>query len=427
MSSARGKKGFMLVFAMVIIVLVILSLASIFLISFNDLARAKNASKAMRAYYIAEAGLAKKFMDLRGGSTSAASGTFTLGGGFSGTYSATVTSVSGSTITYRIVSTGTYGGVSRQVSITVKQVSFSRYGYFSNSENELFWFWKTPIWFTTGDHLTGPLFTNDSLNICGNPIFEGPVSSVGSAINYYHGGPPGDNPEFYDSLTLGATAMQTPSSLGLLSSIQTAASTSGGLLLTRATSPLHTQSVTFLSNGTLNYDNGRTSTNYAIPTNGAIYVSTGTVNVSGVVNGSVTLGAASDIYVTGNILYNTDPRVNSSSSDLLGLVSQNNVYVSSSAPYNLEIDAYIVAVSGSFEVYNYDSVLKGDLYLYGGVTQTTRGAVGTFNADTGDKVTGYTKDYEYDARLSLIAPAYFPAAKDSNGRIIYAKVLWAED
>lgn len=423
----RKKDGFILVFVLVIIVLIILSLTALFYISYNDLAIATRASRDMRAYYIAEAGIAKRFMDLRSESSptiGTINGTFTFSGTDSGTFSVTTTLVS--SVTYRLTSAGTYKGVSRTVTFTIRQVSFSRYAYFSNSENQLFWHSKNPIWFTSGDRLTGPLFTNDQLNIHGDPVFEGPVSSVNSSINYYSGGPPDDNPEFKDSLTLGATAMQMPSSLGVLTSIRSAAALSTGLTLTPASSPSHTPIITFLSNGTLNFDNGKTVTNYTLPTNGAIYLSSGSVEVSGIVNGNVTLGAPSNIYVTDHILYNVDPRVDSTSTDLLGLVAQNNVYVDPSAPADLEIDAYVVALTDSFEVYDYAGALKGTLSLYGGVTQVTRGAVGTFNASTGDRVSGYSKNYVYDPRLELIAPVCFPPAKDANNRIIYLKVSWAE-
>ncbi len=428
----KKERGFILVFTLVIIVLVVLSLSALFFIAYNDLTMTTASSRGMRAYYIAEAGLARKFMDLKNGNTGNLSNvSFTLIGSDSGTFSVTVTLVAGGALpTYRLDSTGTYKNVSRQVSISVKQVSFSKFAYFSNYESELFWFWRIPIWFVTGDQLSGPFHTNERINIYGDPVFEGPVSSVSSSINYYHQhttAPYEDNPEFRDSLTLGATGLQMPTTANTLTSIQTAAA-AGGRTLTRASgSGLHTSSVQFLSNGTLNFDNGRDVTNYPMPANGAIYYSsTSNLNVSGIVSGTMTLGAPGDIYITDNILYNSDPRTDPASNDMLGLVAQNNVYVHPSAPSNLEIDAYIVAISNSFEVYDYAGAIKGDLSLYGGVTQANRGTVGTFNPVTGQKASGYTKDYEYDTRLENVAPAYFPVARDANGRLVYRKVSWSE-
>jgi hypothetical protein len=111
---------------------------------------------------------------------------------------------------------------------------------------------------------------------------------------------------------------------------------------------------------------------------------------------------------------------------LLGLVAQNNVTVASSAPYNLEIDGYIVALNSSFTVENYWSGLKGTLTVFGGITQERRGPVSTFDPSTNQKLSGYTKDYRYDERLENEAPLHFPPARDADNRIVYRKVKWSE-
>ena len=128
-----------------------------------------------------------------------------------------------------------------------------------------------------------------------------------------------------------------------------------------------------------------------------------------------------------NTLYNSDPRTNHSSNDLLGLVSKNNVHVDQNAPYDMEIDAYIMALNRSFGVDNYDSIpVKGTLTVYGGITQLYRSGVGTFNPNNNQKTSGYTKNYDYDTRLANIAPPHFPAMKDQTGRVMYKKVRWSE-
>jgi hypothetical protein len=52
------------------LLLVTLTLTTLFVISCNDLSTANTGSKAIRAYYLAEAGIAKKFMQIRDGNTS---------------------------------------------------------------------------------------------------------------------------------------------------------------------------------------------------------------------------------------------------------------------------------------------------------------------------------------------------------------------
>ena len=97
--------------------------------------------------------------------------------------------------TYTLASTGIYKNASKTLILTVRQISYSRYIYLTNLESRS----GTNIWFIGGDIVRGPLHTNDQLNIFNDPTFEGPVSSVSDSINYYHGPPPLDNPDFPDS------------------------------------------------------------------------------------------------------------------------------------------------------------------------------------------------------------------------------------
>ncbi|MFA5146464.1 MAG: hypothetical protein WC515_03695 [Candidatus Omnitrophota bacterium] len=415
------NKGFAIIYTFMFVFLLVLIITAFSSIAYSSLSMANRTCNTMRAYYIAEAGLARKFMDLRSGSTSSLSGTFTIAAGNTGSYSVTVTQVSGGLFpTYRLDSTGTYRNVSERVSLTLKQISCARYAYLSNSEDLMFWWGSQPIWFVTGDRLTGPVYSNDQLNISGSPVFEGAVSSAASSINYYHGGPPTDDPDFQDSLTLGAPVIQLPS---FVNDVKAAAQQPNGVYLTGNTI------MTLLPDGTMNVTNaaqGWISQNMPLPPNGALFVSGGYVDISGTLSGQLTVGTDNNIYVVNNLRYNDDPRINPDSSDALGLVSQNNVLVDINAPFNMEIDAYIVALNSSFSVQGYDSVLKGTLTLYGGMTQQRRGGVGTFNASTNQKVSGYTKNYMYDDRFANVAPLYFPPAVDSNGRIVYLKIVWSE-
>ena len=426
----NGEKGFILVFALVIIMLVVLSLTALFLVSYNDLAMSYTITRGMRAYYIAEAGLAKRFMDLRGedpprtGTSSAQN--FKLVGGDSGSYVTRTTQIAGGSLaTYRIDSVGRYRNVTRRVSLTVRQRSFSSFSYLTNVESQKFGWGTRLVWFKTGDRLTGPVYTNDQFNIYGDPLFEGPVSSASAALNHYHGGSSRDNPEFGTSLTLGVPAIQMPSAkntmVPIINSVQSGYSYPGD---TR---------ITFLSNGTMNVYNyilyGPYIVNRPLPPNGVIYVFSGVANVSGTLSGKVTLGCNGNICIIGNILYNSDPRDNPESPDMLGLVAGGNVIISPGSPDDLEIDAYIVAVNGSFKVDDYvinNCVMKGTLNLCGGISQSNRGAMGAFYSMSGQKGSGYTKNYEYDARLLNTAPVCFPAARDVNNRILYRKIAWSE-
>jgi hypothetical protein len=428
------KKGFVLVFALITALIIITIIMSFAAIASGDLSLAGRTSNTIRAYYLAEAGLSRKFAEIRadtaGHDSDINSATINLSTGNPGSFSVDVTQIGfGVFPTYTLRSTGTYKGVSKIIIMTIRQISVARYIYLTNLETRS----GSPIWFINGDIVRGPMHTNGQINVYRDPTFEGPVSSVSSSINYYNGPPPLDNPDFQQTLTLGAPRIQLPVRAEIIGSIQTAATQAGGLLFTGDTT------VTLISNGTVNVTNdgrgltgvanaGQNWTNYnvPVPANGALFVNSGNVDISGILAGQLTVATNRNIHVVNSILYNTDPRTNPSSTDMLGLVSQNNVMISSSAPNDLEIDGYILALNSSFYLENYTSGLKGTLTLYGGITQVERGAVGTFNASTGMRASGYMKDYNYDARFQDVAPAYFPPAKDANGRIMYMKTLWQE-
>ncbi|MCX5666228.1 MAG: DUF4900 domain-containing protein [Candidatus Omnitrophica bacterium] len=433
------KNGFALVFTLLTALVIITIIISLAAIASGDLSLAKRATNNMRAYYLAEAGLARKFAELRADTASHAASigptNITISPGNPGRFKVDVLQVgAGIFPTFTLTSTGTYpinNGVSKTIILTVRQITIARYIYLTNLETRA----GSPIWFIGGDIVRGPLHTNGQINVYNDPTFEGPVSSVSPSINYYHGPPPLDNPDFQETLTLGAPRIQLPATADIITSISDAArATSGAGLYFKGNT-----TITLISNGTVNITNdGRgltgvanaglrwTNHNVPLPANGALFVNNGDANMSGILSGQLTVGTNKNINVTDSILYNSDPRTNPNSTDMLGLVSQNNVIVKSSAPNNLEIDAYILALNTSFYLENYTSGLKGTLTLYGGITQVERGAVGTFNANTGQRASGYMKDYNYDERFQEVAPAYFPPAKDASGRIMYLKTLWQE-
>ena len=425
------KKGFALVFTLIIAVIMMAIIISLTSIASGDLSLARRTTNTVRAYYLAEAGLARKFAELRSGNLSNINNAvINISIGNPGSFSINVNQVGAGVFpTYNLTSTGTYKGVSKTIVLTVRQITIARYIYLTNSELR----GGSSIWFIGGDIVRGPMHTNGQINIYRDPTFEGPVSSVSTSINYYNGPPPLDNPDFQETLTLGAPRIQLPVTTDIINSIRDNARQAGGLYFAGITT------ATLISNGSVNITNdGRglinvanagqnwTNHNVPLPANSALFVNNGNVNMSGILAGQLTVGTDRNVNIVGNLLYNADPRTNPTSTDMLGVVSQNNVVIASSAPYNLEIDAYILALNNSFYLENYTSGLKGTLTLYGGITQVERGAVGTFNARTGQRASGYMKDYNYDGRFQDVAPAYFPPARDANGRLMYLKTLWQE-
>lgn len=312
---------------------------------------------------------------------------------------------------YRVRSTGTTGTVTQTVTNYLQTDNYSRYIWFTGSES----YGGTNVWFWDLDSLNGPTYTNGHFNIKGDPVFGGEVRSVDDYIRYFNNGiylnssnlsnAPNDEPDFQDTVTLGSDSIDMPTQA---LSLRTA-STSGGLRLTGNTTVL------LNSNGTMNVTNsakGWSNQNMPLPANGVLFVNKGALNISGTLNGRLTAGASGDINITGNILYADDPRVTgSTSTDTLGLISESDVVIDKDASYNLEIDASIMALNTSFILEDYwTGGAKGTLTVFGGIIQKQRGPVGTFSGTT--KISGYSKDYNYDERLLNSPPPFVPTTGD---------------
>lgn len=160
-------------------------------------------------------------------------------------------------------------------------------------------------------------------------------------------------------------------------------------------------------------------TNEAVPTTTGGYgaaspcaygARNGDAFVKGDFHGQLTIATDNYIYVTGDIDY-VD-----STTDILGLIGTNNVFVYNpvkvqSALLNTyssligdsgrEIDAAILSSSHSFVIQNFDrGGSRGTLTVNGSIAQNFRGI-----ASNG--ANGYIKNYGYDARLRYLAPPKF--------------------
>jgi type II secretory pathway pseudopilin PulG len=352
----------------------------------------------------------------------------------------------------------------------------------------------TEINFISADAVNGPLHSNDSFLVCGSPHFNGDTSTSwnkssqpryrtnsGCSPNSPVFANPGD-PKYLSNLAM------PPSN----SSIKTeTAAGNGGCLFTGPTS------ITLNSDGTITTTspfsqqvNGGCVANGtgALPDNGVIYVQSvpsasgdpnfasgcpysspahplpavlvtndanqygcrdGDVFVQGQLLGQLTIAAANNVVITGNITYNGG----TSGTSLLGLVANNFVqvrhpvqlqtttynpaqsgqpsgcgasfdrtdYIRNSqgkyvqricsanltgAQSNPTIDAAIIAVNHSFTVpYWQRGDGLGTLTVTGAIAQRFRGPVGTNSG--GSVVTGYAKSYVYDQRLKYLSPPKF--------------------
>ncbi len=283
-----------------------------------------------------------------------------------------------------------------------KYNSFSLFAWMTNFEGNVFWITADTVW--------GRVHSNGMLHVNGRPVFYEKVTTSksfnpkpGTGIN---------RAIFKKGYETGVATIDFPTDLSVLIS----ASSSGGA---RYNTDIW---VTFYPGTSANNDGFaviKTSPSASTADtvylgsggfNGAIY-STGRVRVKVTVDGQVTLGSGSDMYIDDDIRYEQNPRIVSSSDDLLGLVSNRDILVADNPANNLncEIDACIFARSGSFKAENYYTrPVSGELRLFGSIVQDTRGAVGTFGRS--GILSGFSKRYRFDTRLNdpQFRPPFYP-------------------
>lgn len=308
------------------------------------------------------------------------------------------------TSTGRVPNNLTNSYIQRQIMVRIEKKSFAQYIYVT--DNETVEGTGQRIWFISGDTIRGPLHSNDTININGNPVFEGKVTTARN-LNIA-----GGNPVFRQGYETGVPPLELPTSNQELK----AWAQQDGYYYYGETN------ITLLSNGYLQISNqsalSQGPTGLAsLPSNGVIFVdgqagakwnpTNGDAYIQGVLSGNLTIGAKNNIYITGDITYNNDQN------DMLGLVAENYVYINhynrynnDVAPYNVTVEAAIFALNHSFgfERYNQGSA-KGTLTVKGTIAQRYRGAVGTFSG--GSRLTGYAKNYWYDERMKYDEPPHF--------------------
>ena len=333
-----------------------------------------------------------------------------------GTYTVTIDPDDANATTYlkayTIVSSGQVGDVQRRIEIEVKATTFNYYAYMTGDEGGT-------IWFHGGDVVEGPTHSNDQISITQNPVFMGKLTS--SANSFNQGNP--FNPDFQQGYQLGVPPIAFPTQQDVINNYWSLNSEPPGLVID-ATYSKHS-SIVFNGDGTLTYnvwhynwwgfpvyDVLNESASIAA-LNGLIWVD-GDVQVEGVVDGEVSIVSTDNMYITDDIVYASSDaagRPPEGCDDLLGLVSFKNIIVDDNTANrdNLVVNGALLTLGNSFTVENYNQGSpRGDLTIWGSLSQKVRGPVGTFSWG-GWTSTGYDKDYHYDSRLAERPPPYFPA------------------
>ena len=165
-----------------------------------------------------------------------------------------------------------------------------------------------------------------------------------------------------------------------------------------------------------------------------IYVNGSVTSLKGTVqrDTEVTVSCENDAVIQGNILYSDYTSASGSPGDedyvppnaedavnLLGVVSWGgNIRIGTSAPNNINIHGILMARGGMFTVDGYDDYggSRGTATLLGGVITEFYGPFGLFNGYTGEQLSGYGRDFNYDSRTQMgKSPPYFPTLKTFIG------------
>jgi len=329
-----------------------------------------------------------------------------------GSYTVTVNIINAFTNTRQICSVGHYEGFSDTVLVTLKPSSFSKFAYYSVSEG------NNPTYWITGDTVWGPLHTQDKLTISGDPVFNGKVTTLTHFVTKGY-----SNPEFNGGYQTGVNMPLPPGGTASVKSL----ADNGGADFTGH----DTVYVKFAGDSIkYKYSYGSSYTSVLAKTfapNGAIFATGATLRLQGTVTGQYSIGASQittgsgkkatktggDVYLDGSIVYNTDPRSNPGSTDMLGIVAQNNVLITDNNANkgDINIDASVYAETGGFGSENYDTrSLAGTINLYGGIQQNGRLPVGTFHTNGSNLylISGFLKNYRYDDRLMIASPPGYP-------------------
>jgi hypothetical protein len=397
----------------------------------------------------------------------------------------------------QVTSTGRVRGVQRTVRANLRRKGFLDYLYLTDFESldpqsgyysdpatatsrcsEYWWQGRSTsycvrISFVTGDTINGPLHTNDTISVNGNPRFNGKATtaysgqmscSASSSFTWRWYGLSGcsDRPVFQsgDPEVVPILPLPTTNTASKAETDRAAGKT--GCLYNGPTR------IVLNGNGTMTVTSPFTTasaysacvgTNVALPSNGVIYVQNvpsgqsascsgsqnrlgypisndvtdygcrdGDAFVSGTLKGRLTIATENNIIIVANTTYAT---TGAASTDMLGLVANQFVQVYhpvSSGGNNLtdsrtglfsnpQVHAAILALGHSFIVQNYDEGNQlGTITVSGVIAQKWRGPVGTSGG------TGYLKGYGYDSRMQYASPPYVQEITETD----YRTSQWAE-
>jgi len=290
----------------------------------------------------------------------------------------------------KLTTVGTYGDVSKTIEVIYKPSNFSKFAYYSVSESGIHWH--------DGDTVWGPWHSQDYLTVNRSPVFYGKVTTK-KGIKYETGS---DDPKFYGPFEAGVDVPMPSTSV---SEVEALALANGAHF-----SGQDTVYLTFKGDSVL-YRSSYSAPDSAmllssIAPNGVIFASNSILRLQGTIKGMYTVGSNKRIYIDNDIVYNTDPRIDPTSQDLFGIVTEKDVLVSD-VPANhdgINLHASIFCKTEGFGAENPATrPNSGQLKLLGGIQQYYRKLV-----SDPYPYHGFLKAYSYDERLMIASPPGYP-------------------
>ena len=300
-----------------------------------------------------------------------------------------------------IVATGEYEGVSSTVRVTLAPSKFSKFAYYSVYEGG-------NIWWTNKDTVWGPFHTQDYMRVYRHPVYYGKATIKKKLI--YYTSKKKDKPKFYGGFEKGVNLELPTDGVAKLELI---ADDNGYKFTGEDTVYMRFELDTLKFRFSYNDPDSAVYLPTVAP-NGVVFAKNSVVRLSGTIRGQYSVGCSGssgkgNIYLDGDIVFEKDPRIDPSSTDLLGIIAKNEVIMTDNVPNHSDINihASIYCESGGFGAENYSSrPVSGNINLLGGIIQHTRRAVGTFNQN--GIASGFAKRYRYDDRLLIASPPGFP-------------------
>jgi hypothetical protein len=296
-------------------------------------------------------------------------------------------------------STSQYDDSTTTVVVTMRPSNFAKFAVYAGTS-------AAAVYWATGDSAFGPVHVQGTLRTTGTPFFGGKVTTLNGVDSTSWSGHPIFN-----------AGVETGVNIPLNRNYQKLRdkASGGGKLFTgngdltlkfrgdsiawhRGSNP-DTMSLlsTFAPNGTIVLNN-----------------SNGTLHVEGTIKGRYTVGSLDTtsgsrgkIVIDNDIRYNSDPRTNPASTDMLGIVAHNSITIkdntATSGTPNFTVMAALFSFADAIQVENLNSRPLGILYTLGGWT------VQDIAATTNSSITrGLSVNIRFDERFRTTAPPFFP-------------------